>query len=315
MAHQVFVSYSSKDAAAAEAVCAALEGRTIACWIAPRDIVPGDDYGESILDAIDTCRILLMIVSPHANQSSQIRRELERTMRTDTPIVPFRVAHGAVSKSLEYYTGPCEWLDSPSAPLEQHLRRLCDVVAAALSSQDGQAAPNAPPRPGLRGGYEPEASRTAAPLHRWLVTGLKTSIGVAAIRLVIEVALLAYFVSDEQDITATRDTLNVGVILHLVVLLPVAAWFAVWFAERPVPAETAAGPLLPEHSRFAGKGWWAAALASLVLLFVPWIRDTNLTYLVALSACGNALWIPVALLTIRRVRVHSTRLHAGLASD
>jgi hypothetical protein len=38
MAHDVFISYSSKDKPVADAVCAGPEGRGIRCWVAPRDI-------------------------------------------------------------------------------------------------------------------------------------------------------------------------------------------------------------------------------------------------------------------------------------
>ena len=41
MAHDVFISHSSHDRAAAEAALAALERAGHSCWIAPRDIVPG----------------------------------------------------------------------------------------------------------------------------------------------------------------------------------------------------------------------------------------------------------------------------------
>ena len=56
MAHDVFVSYSSKDKPTADAVCATLEGRGIRCWVARRDILPGTDWGESIIDAIEQSR-------------------------------------------------------------------------------------------------------------------------------------------------------------------------------------------------------------------------------------------------------------------
>jgi hypothetical protein len=35
MLHGVFISYSNKDKAVADAVCHALEDRKIRCWIAP----------------------------------------------------------------------------------------------------------------------------------------------------------------------------------------------------------------------------------------------------------------------------------------
>ena len=49
MAHDIFLSYSSADAPAANAMCAALENKGIKCWIAPRDIAPGSHWGGSIV--------------------------------------------------------------------------------------------------------------------------------------------------------------------------------------------------------------------------------------------------------------------------
>ena len=45
MPHDVFISYASEDAAPADAVRAALEGAGIRCWIARRDIMPGELAG------------------------------------------------------------------------------------------------------------------------------------------------------------------------------------------------------------------------------------------------------------------------------
>ena len=75
MAHDVFISYSSKDKLTADAVCAALEANGIRCWIAPRDILPGSDWGEAIIDAIHACRAMLLIFSSNSNASAQINRE------------------------------------------------------------------------------------------------------------------------------------------------------------------------------------------------------------------------------------------------
>ena len=51
MAHDVFVSYSQKDKATADAAVARLEQDGSRCWIAPRDILPGTSWGEAIVDA------------------------------------------------------------------------------------------------------------------------------------------------------------------------------------------------------------------------------------------------------------------------
>ena len=59
MARDVFISHSVKDKTIADAVCATLESEGIRCWIAPRDVMPGVDYGKSIVGAIKQVRILV----------------------------------------------------------------------------------------------------------------------------------------------------------------------------------------------------------------------------------------------------------------
>jgi hypothetical protein len=80
MALDTFISYSSKDKTAADAACAVLERAGIRCWIAPRDIRPGQEYGHSIIEAIDQCRVMVLIFSADANDSRQIHREIERAV-------------------------------------------------------------------------------------------------------------------------------------------------------------------------------------------------------------------------------------------
>ena len=41
MSHDIFVSYSSKDKAVADAIVSALENSGLRCWVAPRDVKPG----------------------------------------------------------------------------------------------------------------------------------------------------------------------------------------------------------------------------------------------------------------------------------
>ena len=99
MAHDVFVSHSVKDKAVAEKIVARLEAESIRCWVAPRDVVPGADWGESIIDAIGSSRIMILIFSRSANLSPQIKREVERAVDKEVYIVvegvdPAGLAHG-----------------------------------------------------------------------------------------------------------------------------------------------------------------------------------------------------------------------------
>ena len=58
----VFLSYSSKDFLQAMATARHLEACGIACWIAPRNILPGEPYPEAIMRGINHCKALVALL-------------------------------------------------------------------------------------------------------------------------------------------------------------------------------------------------------------------------------------------------------------
>jgi tetratricopeptide (TPR) repeat protein len=135
MAHDVFVSYSSQDKPTADAIVASLEANGIRCWIAPRDILPGSDWSESIVEAMEQAGTMVLVFSAHSNTSPQIRREIESAVSAGIPVIPFRIEDVLPSKSLQYFIGPQHWLDAWTPPLEQHLHRLTATIKALLSKR------------------------------------------------------------------------------------------------------------------------------------------------------------------------------------
>ena len=136
MAHDVLICHSSKDKAVADAVCAALEQQRVRCWIAPRDIGPGAEWGEAIVSAIQASRVMVLIFSASANESPQIRREVERAVHDNVVIVPMRIEDVLPQKSLEYFIGAVQWLDAFDKPLGDYLESLVGVVKGILGVPD-----------------------------------------------------------------------------------------------------------------------------------------------------------------------------------
>jgi hypothetical protein len=129
-----FVSYSSKDKPWADAVCAALESKGLPCWIAPRDIAPGSEWGASIIQGIDSCRVMVLILSDDANRSPQVRREVERAMSKRLVIIPCRVEDVRPIGSLEYALSNTHWLDIFTPPVEKQLQRLTEAVRRLMKT-------------------------------------------------------------------------------------------------------------------------------------------------------------------------------------
>ncbi len=67
MPYDVFISHSSKDRLTANAVCNRLESAGIRCWIAPRDIIPGEGWSEAIMRGIDAFKVMVLVFSENAN--------------------------------------------------------------------------------------------------------------------------------------------------------------------------------------------------------------------------------------------------------
>ena len=133
MAHDVFISYSTADKPAADAVCAGLEQRGFSCWIAPRDIVPGLDWGAAIIDAINDAKVMVLVFSSSANTSKQIKREVERAVSKGVTLIPLRIEDVPLGKTLEYFISSEHWMDALSRPLDPHVDRLAAAIRALLA--------------------------------------------------------------------------------------------------------------------------------------------------------------------------------------
>ncbi len=87
-AHDVFISYAASDKAVADAVCATLEAERIHCWMAPRDVMPGQSYAQALVNAIHAARVFVLVFSSATNQSHQVERELDMAVTSRLPIDP-----------------------------------------------------------------------------------------------------------------------------------------------------------------------------------------------------------------------------------
>jgi uncharacterized protein (TIGR03067 family) len=137
--HEVFISYSSKDKQWADAACAVLERHRIRCWVAPRDITPGTEWGSAIISGLDASKIMVLIFSTHANQSAQVRREVERATSKGLIVLPFRVEDVSPAGSMEFALSNMHWLDGFTPPVERQLDYLASSVGSLLSKGGREA--------------------------------------------------------------------------------------------------------------------------------------------------------------------------------
>jgi hypothetical protein len=91
------------------------------CWVAPRDIHPGADWGASIIEAISHSRVLALVYTGHSNASPQVLREVERAVSKGVAIIPMRFDSTPLSRNMEYFISASHWLDAMTVPAQEHL--------------------------------------------------------------------------------------------------------------------------------------------------------------------------------------------------
>ena len=136
----VFISYASQDAAIAEAVCKALEDAGLARWIAPRNVRAGDFYADAIVQAINSCRMLVLILSRSAIDSPHVLREVERASAKMRPIISIHIDATPLPPGLEYFLSASHWLDASKGPVSGVLPALIES-ARGHQAGSGQRAP------------------------------------------------------------------------------------------------------------------------------------------------------------------------------
>jgi TolB-like protein/Tfp pilus assembly protein PilF len=179
----VFISYASQDAAVAQRLCAALEVAGLACWIAPRDVRAGESYAAAIVHAINSCRVLVLVLSKSAIESSHVLREVERASSKKRPVLSVRMDTTELPPDLEYFLSANQWLDASGGPVEQILPSLVESVRdhdSGKSSREVLGGSAAAARPGA--GPAPSPAPNKSPFRR-RTRVIATALAVSAVGL------------------------------------------------------------------------------------------------------------------------------------
>ena len=144
--HQVFISYATANRTEALKACEAIELRGTKCWISTRDVPPGANYQEAIVQAIRDAKAMVLVFSEAANNSDEIKKELSLASRYRVPIIALRIENVEPSDAFAYELSTRQWIDAFKA---------WDRSIDALTGRIGQIS-----------GVEPISTTPAPAAHR-----------------------------------------------------------------------------------------------------------------------------------------------------
>jgi glucokinase len=157
---RIFLSYASEDVRIATYLRDEVESGGFPCWFAPRDVVPGQEYGEAIVNALKQAKAFLLVYSQSAEKSPHVRSEIERAASLDIPILVFRIDATQPSDRTGFFLSRHHWLDGSGGVSSGILATLMDAVRQLSEKQT--ATTGVPAKAGKSKGESSTASKRKA---------------------------------------------------------------------------------------------------------------------------------------------------------
>lgn len=132
----VFVSHHTKSSLhIVEGIVNKLESNGIRCWYAPRNTEGA--YASSIVKAINSCSVFLLILNRPASESVHVLNEIDMackrlTRNEDVKIIPFHVADEEIGDDAQYYLGRMHWIDAMTPPMYKRIDELVSHIYRLL---------------------------------------------------------------------------------------------------------------------------------------------------------------------------------------
>lgn len=143
MAHDVFISYSSKNEEYASAVHEKLQSNGIKCWLDSSNIRTASNFAQEIVDALNEAKVLVLIYSKDSDDSKYVYREVE-TAFDNIPIVPLKIDE-TFPENLEFFLRNTQWLDASPAALKKRNATLEDCYDDLVDAVRGKISHDSRP--------------------------------------------------------------------------------------------------------------------------------------------------------------------------
>lgn len=108
----VFISYSSREMETATKICEYLEENGFECWIAPRNVIGGENYPTQIVNAIRNCDYFLLLASGNTNMSGHVSNEVDIAFNCKKVIIPFKLENIKFTDEYTYFLGRKHQIDA-----------------------------------------------------------------------------------------------------------------------------------------------------------------------------------------------------------
>ena len=136
MNKDVFVSYTTPNAEAANAIVSYLESKDVTCYIAPRDVDPGKPFASNIMHAIDSAHAVILVASDAINASEHVLNELDIIVAKKKFLIPFFIEEFEMNDDYRYYLGRTQRIIAYPGETSSYYTKLFEALSPALPKKE-----------------------------------------------------------------------------------------------------------------------------------------------------------------------------------
>lgn len=144
MNHLVFISHSSQDNTIVRKLYDSLTEKGVKCWIdrgqLDHDVFQGSEYQRAIATAIENSTIFALVLSPAAESSGWVNRELAFALQKERPVCAIKLEATIRDSAINLMLSTTNVIDASIPPHDEGIRKfvqlICDSIQEVLANED-----------------------------------------------------------------------------------------------------------------------------------------------------------------------------------
>lgn len=130
----VFISYSTKRSENAYEVANILKENGITYWMAPQSIPPSSNYITEMSNALTNTKVFLLMLSPEAEVSQWVGKEIESAVSANKPIIPCQLFPYDISDTYALIMRNCQMFVSSN--YKDYKKELVKAIKMILEDNE-----------------------------------------------------------------------------------------------------------------------------------------------------------------------------------
>jgi hypothetical protein len=132
MEHDVFISHVPQEKKIAKNICKSLEQNGIKCWLPARDMKSGVSRAEITAEAIEACRLMILVFSKRSKESQELLNEMIQANKMGLSVIPVRIDNTEPQGAMQFYLVGAHWMTINNPPSLGQIEKLIDTVSSFL---------------------------------------------------------------------------------------------------------------------------------------------------------------------------------------